>query len=126
MLITFIPSEKRTARFPCSTTITAPADVLNVVAKGPVLLQKMNPSSHLAQSRCDISEMLRRDATRRFRIHLLACRDLHFHDFRRKSITRLDRSLPVLELDLAVWPSDFRMLQVFHNDSAVGMAAMLK
>lgn len=51
--------------------------------------------------------------------------DLHFHDSRHESITRLAKKLDVLALARAVGHRDLRMLQVYYNESATDLAKRL-
>ena len=51
--------------------------------------------------------------------------DLHFHDTRHEGITRLSKSLHVLALARSVGIGDLRILQVYYNERAEDLAALL-
>lgn len=55
-----------------------------------------------------------------------ACtQEVNFHDTRHEAITRLSKKLNVLELARMVGHKDLRMLQIYYNETAENLAAML-
>jgi integrase len=51
--------------------------------------------------------------------------EVNFHDKRHEAITRLSKKLNILELARMVGHKDLRMLQIYYNETAENLAAML-
>ncbi|NYE62172.1 integrase [Duganella sp. 1224] len=60
------------------------------------------------------------------KIRIAACtEEINFHDTRHEAITRLSKKLNILELARMVGHKDLRMLQIYYNETAENLAAML-
>lgn len=65
------------------------------------------------------------DALFRKIVNRAGIEDLHFHDSRHTAVTRLAGKLNVIALARAIGHRDLRMLQVYYNEKAEDLAALL-